>query len=215
MNNLVRILIADDQVIVRNGIRLMLETQDLFTAVLTEVQDGSEVLGALHSGSFDLVLMDIQMSKLDGISTVRKLREKNIQTPVLFISVHEDPSIIRQVLDCGANGFILKSCGLEELLKAIITVKDGDIYYSNEIAQAILGNNQKSKRAIGLKEALTNREWEVLKLLAEDYSNEEIAQKLDLSKRTIETHKQNLKTKLQVKTTIGIVRFAYQNGHIT
>lgn len=215
MNNLVRILIADDQVIVRNGIRFMLEAQDHFTAVLTEVQDGSEVLAALHSGSFDLVLMDIQMSKLDGISTVRKLREKNIKTPVLFISVHEDPSIIRQVLDCGANGFILKSCGLEELLKAIITVKDGDIYYSNEIAQAILGNNQKSKRAIGLKEALTNREWEVLKLLAEDYSNEEIAQKLDLSKRTIETHKQNLKTKLQVKTTIGIVRFAYQNGHIT
>ncbi len=215
MNNLVRILMADDQVIVRNGIRFMLETQDQFKAVLTEVQDGSEVLGALHSGSFDLVLMDIQMSKLDGISTVRKLREKNIQTPVLFISVYEDPSIIRQVMDCGANGFILKSCGLEELLKAITTVIGGDIYYSNEIAQAILGNNQKSKRAIGLKEALTNREWEILKLLAEDYSNEEIALKLDLSKRTIETHKQNIKTKLQVKTTIGIVRFAYQNGHIT
>lgn len=214
MDKLTRILIADDQPMIRHGIKTMLEDQQQFVPILTEVEDGSEVMDKIHKTEQDVILMDIHMPKMDGISTARKLREKKIDTPILFMSAYEEENIIRQSLEIGVNGFILKSCGLEELTKAILTVKRNNIYYSNEIAQIILGASRKRKNTVGIEEDLTKREWQVIKLLAEEHSNDEIADQLGLSKRTVEGHRQNIKSKLNVKSTIGIIRFAYQNGHI-
>jgi len=214
MKNIIRILLADDHVMVRKGIRLMLESQDAFTPIISEVKNGAEVIDLISKNEYDIVLMDIQMPKLDGISALKKMNDANISIPVLMMSVCDDELTVKKTIEVGATGYIMKDSGLEEIVKAIVTVTDRASYFSNEITQILLGSKKINRNTVGLDELLTRREWEILKMISDEFSNEEIAENLGISRRTVEGHRKNLKVKLHVKSAVGMAKFAYKNGYI-
>jgi DNA-binding NarL/FixJ family response regulator len=210
----IRILIADDQAMIRKGIESMLQAQDKFEATITEVSNGAEVLDALRKQEFDIILMDVQMPKLDGVSTLKKLRGKKVSIPILMMSVYCDDRTIQQVIELGSNGFIMKDIGIEELSNSILTVIGGERYFSNKITQMLLGSKPNKKKGIGIENYLTRRESQVLDLIIKELNNVEIAKELGISPRTVESHKKNLTFKLDVKTSVGLVKVAFKSGLI-
>ncbi|MFT6499965.1 MAG: DNA-binding NarL/FixJ family response regulator [Crocinitomicaceae bacterium] len=214
MKNVVNILIADDHVIVRNGLRFMLENQENFIPVIKEATNGMEVLDLVLKQDFDILLLDVQMPKMDGITTISNLREKNYTVPILVLSVMNDETIIRQVIENGCDGFILKDSGSEELIQAIETILGGAPYFGNSISQILLGHTREKNTQLGLKSELTKREYQVLQLIAMERTNDEIADELKISRRTVEGHKKKLTTKLNVRSSVGLVKYAINNGVI-
>jgi DNA-binding NarL/FixJ family response regulator len=214
MKNVVNILIADDHVIVRSGLRFMLENQENFIPVIKEATNGMEVLDLVFKQDFDILLLDVQMPKMDGITTITKLRENGNKIPILVLSAMNEETIIRQVIEGGCDGFILKDAGSEELIQAIETILGGAPYFGNSISQILLGHTKDRKTRLGLKSELTKREYQVLQLIAMERTNDEIADELKISRRTVEGHKKKLTMKLNVRSSIGLVKYAINNGVI-
>lgn len=209
----ITIYIVDDHKVFRDGI-----------TSLIKYEEGIEVLGS--SGTIpdfmfkivnfdpDIILMDISVGEDDGILATKWIKNKRPETKVLILSMHHEDSYIKKVLDVGANGYLLKDAGTKEMMQAIRTVANGSTYYSqkvsNSIVQQLLNKNLKKQKTKGQK--LTPRELEIIKLIAEEKSNKEIADSLFISIRTVDTHRRNLLEKLQVKNTAGLVRYALQHG---
>lgn len=217
--NTIRVVIADDHKIIRVGLRGMLE-RELDIAVTAEAEDAKEILTVLAENEADVVLMDIDLGESDGIKTTRKIKELYPFLQVLGLTMHEEPDYIIKMLEAGASGYLLKNAGRDELLAAIHTVAKGDSYFSQKVSatllQAITRQQEKpanDKRTI-TGSPLTDREIEVLRLIAQENSNGEIAEKLFISIRTVDTHRRNLLEKLQVKNTVGLVKYAIEKGLI-
>ncbi len=210
---MIRVLIADDHKIFRDGIiSLMQGEPDI--QVVGEAADGAEVLDKLPDADPDVILMDISMGEAGGIQTTQIVREKYPSIKILVLSMHSESSYIVKMLELGASGYLLKDAGKSEMLSAIRTVASGNSYYSSQVSaklvQAITQKGKPSKRQDDIP--LTPRELEMLKLIAEEYSNQEIAEKLFISIRTVDTHKRNLLEKLKVKNTAGLVKYAIKKG---
>jgi DNA-binding NarL/FixJ family response regulator len=154
------------------------------------------------------------MPKMDGIMTITKLRENGNKIPILVLSAMNEETIIRQVIEGGCDGFILKDAGSEELIQAIETILGGAPYFGNSISQILLGHTKDRKTRLGLKSELTKREYQVLQLIAMERTNDEIADELKISRRTVEGHKKKLTMKLNVRSSIGLVKYAINNGVI-
>lgn len=214
MKERVRILIADTETMVRNGIRAMLEQQKDFKAIVYEVQTGKDAIEFSRKGRVDLIILDIQMPKTNGINAIRVLSEEGSSIPIIAMSSGVDIFVLRRALKLGTMGFIVKDTGIEELTKAIKTVRSSQKYYSNEVAQIMLGAHNITAQDAHANLNLTKREWQILQLLSEEFTTDEIALALKISKRTVEGHRTNLKSKLQVKTTIGLVKFAMENAQL-
>lgn len=218
----IKILIADDHKLVRTGIRYTLTAGDNVNFIdrIDEVVNGKEAVERAKIFTYDIILMDINMPEMDGIKATAQLVKDNPDVKVIALSMHSDDYEIRSMIKAGAKGYLLKNTGSEVLAEAIKTVLDGGKYYSNEVALKLMepyngdlstakGNQSKiDKRKI----SLTRRELEVLRLIANEYTNEEIAKKFDLSKRTIDSHRQNILSKLQVKNTAGLIKYAIRLG---
>lgn len=213
----IRLLIADDHRIFRAGLRALLQAEPGLE-VAGEAANGLEVLDMLEKQPADVVLMDIDMGEPNGIDTTRLVREKFAQTQVLVLSMHSDISYIVSTLEAGASGYILKNTGKEEMLAAISAVARGDSYYSKEVSAKLVKQLHERKKVANPLQtgtvAITAREAEVLRLIAEEYSNPEIAERLFISIRTVDTHRRNLIEKLGVKNTAGLVKFALRNGYV-
>lgn len=216
IKNKFKILIADDHEIVRSGIRMTLESQNVFIPILKEVSDGLEVIDIVEKEAFDVILLDVNMPKKDGIAVTRFLKAKKIPTPILALTMHKEPHIIKQMVDAGVNGYVLKNCGMEELTNAITTVIKHKKYYTNEVSQVLLSKKifvkTEDNHAFPANSILSLREREVLALIAQELTNQEIADKLNLSKRTVDGHRNRMLVKLQVKNTVGLVKYALLNG---
>ncbi len=212
MREVNKLLIADDQAMIRAGLTKMLEAQNDFIPLITEASDGNEVLDAIRSQEYDLVLMDIRMPRMDGISTLKKIRSKKISIPILMMSVYHEEQTIKQVIENEGNGFLTKDAGVEELVRSIRTILSGEQYYSNAITQILIGKSLNKKEIVGIESNLTRREWQVLQLIIEELSHDQIGEKLGISPRTVESHKKNLTFKMDVKGSIGLVKMAYRNG---
>ena len=209
------LLIADDHKIFRDGVRALLQAEP-HLEVVAEAANGTEVLAALQAHSVDVVLMDIDMGDTNGIETTEQLVQEFPSVKVLVLSMHSDISYIVRMLEAGATGYILKNTGKEEMLTAINTVARGDAYYSSQVSTKLVQQLQSRKKVAAPQKrgdvAITQREMEVLKLIAEEYSNPEIADKLFISIRTVDTHRRNLIEKLGVKNTAGLVKYAIKAG---
>jgi DNA-binding NarL/FixJ family response regulator len=187
-----------------------------------ECTDGSEVMGFLASEKVDVILLDIMMPNINGIEAGKMVMEKYPEMRILTLSMNNDFDYIQEMLKLGAAGYILKNTGGAELLKAIKTVADGKPYFSPEVTDVVMNKHMnkrddKSKSTSNnpkLLEQLTKREIEILKLIAQELTNVEIAEKLFISRRTVDTHRRNLLQKLGSKNSIGLIRFAYSNGLI-
>lgn len=212
----IRVIIADDHKIIRVGLRGLLELETDIE-VAGEAEDGNRLLQLLTTVQPDVILMDIDMGDTNGIETTRRVKELYPATQVLGLTMHEEQNYIIPMLEAGASGYLLKDAGREELLGAIHTVFNGDSYFSQKVSAALLHAITRQKETPAYKNGknsipLSEREVEVLQLIARELSNGEIAEKLFISIRTVDTHRRNLLEKLNVKNTAGLVKYAFENG---
>ncbi|TVR36891.1 MAG: DNA-binding response regulator [Cryomorphaceae bacterium] len=210
--NKIRLAIADDHPLVLDGLRSLIDGASDIQLVVT-AENGATLLHKLMHQDADVVLMDIDMPVKNGIETTRDIRQRYPQLKVLVLTMHDEPAMIRELVNDGAQGYLLKNCGRDELLLAIRTVREGKPYFSGEAAVKLLQWNEGPAIPEELKE-LTERELEVLKAIAEGKSNKEIGDMLFISHRTVDTHRTNLMKKLDVHNIAGLVRIAMRNGLI-
>lgn len=215
----IKVLLADDHKIIRIGLRGIVEREEDME-VVGEAESGSEVLDTLQKTVTDVVLMDIDMGRSNGTETTRKVRAMFPDVRVLALTMHEEAEHIIYMLEAGASGYLLKNVGRDELLSAIRTVVQGNSYFSHTVSATLLKaiTDLKSKPSSASKQTsgspLSDREIEVLKLIAQEHSNGEIAEKLFISIRTVDTHRRNILEKLQVKNTAGLVKYAIEKALI-
>jgi DNA-binding NarL/FixJ family response regulator len=209
----IRVLIADDHKIFRDGIRSILE-REKDIEVVEEAADGREVIEKMDRHEIDLIILDIDIGKPNGIEICEMLASRHPEVKILVLSMMGLHDFIIQALEKGATGFLLKNAGKDEVLTAIRTVAKGDSYFSREVSAILIEHLQKpktSKKPIA-DIPLSSREIEVLRLIAQEYSNPQIAEKLYISIRTVDTHRRNLLAKLGVKNTAGLVKYAIRKG---
>jgi two-component system, NarL family, response regulator NreC len=212
-----RILIADDHGIVRKGLRLQLEQQDQFQ-VVGEASDGREAVRMAEELSPDVVIMDIAMPNLNGIDAATQMVKRNPQIRVIMLSMHSDESYLTRALSAGAKGYLLKETADIDLLRAVQAVAQGKVFFSPAIANTLLEDYMRQLQQRGLQDSydlLTDREKEVLQLLAEGKSNKEVATTLDLSTYTVETHRTHIMQKLNLHSSAEIVLYAVRKKIIS
>lgn len=212
----VKIALADDHKIVRDGIKTMLESQPEIE-VVAEASDGNEILEKLDGTSVDLVIMDISMPEKDGIEATKEIKEKHPNVKVLALTMSNDDLHIRQMIQAGASGYIMKSAGRKDLKNAIDTIMNGKHYFSDEATQSIMMDLVKGKGKSTTMDAvhITDRELEILELIVQEYTNQEIAEKLFISSRTVDAHRRNLLQKTGARNTAGLVKYAFQHNLIS
>jgi len=210
----IRVLIADDHPVVRKGLQSCLAKQDR-VKIVGEASDGDEALQKAMELSPDVVLMDISMPRMSGLAATEVLREQAPNIKILVLSVHNNKDYIFRIIQAGAHGYVSKEASPEELSEAIECVHAGETFFSPEIAQAALSHLVQNG---GKKEPfaqLTDREREVLVLIAEGQSNKEIANKLGIGVRTIETHRERIMRRLDIHSVAGLTKFAIANGLVS
>jgi two-component system, NarL family, response regulator NreC len=205
----IRILLADDHTILRQGLKLILSSQpDL--QVIGEAANGNEVVQLAQELRPDIVLLDVAMPELNGIDATRRMMETNPKLRILVLSMHKEAVYVREILRAGARGYLLKDVIDTELLSAVRSVARGDGYVSPAVSSALLSDyRQNIHDPIDL---LTKREREVLQLIAEGKTNKEVAAKLNLSVYTVDSHRGKIMEKLNLHSTGELVRFAIKHG---
>jgi DNA-binding NarL/FixJ family response regulator len=210
------VLLADDHGIVRRGLRTLLETEPALT-VVAEAADGLDALRLAEETAPDVVIVDIGMPKLNGIEVTARLQKLSPPPRVIIVSMHADESYILRALSAGAKAYLLKDVADEDLLPAIRAVASGKPFFSAAVTAVLIEDHVRRLQSRGLSDPynlLTDREREVLQLLAEGRSNKEVAALLDLGLSTIETHRANLMEKLNLHNTAEIVLYAVRKGII-
>ena len=209
----ISIYIVDDHKVFRDGVASLIKYEEDME-VIGSAGTVKDFMSEIEAISPDVILMDISIGDDDGTIATKWIKEKNPDSKVLILSMHHEDKYIKKVLEAGANGYLLKDAGTKEMIQALRAVANGNSFYSQKISDAIVkqllkGNEPKGKLKT---KKLTPRELEILKLIAEEKTNQEIADSLFISIRTVDTHRRNLLDKLQVKNTVGLVRYAIQQG---
>ncbi|MDR6760059.1 DNA-binding NarL/FixJ family response regulator [Flavobacterium sp. 2755] len=209
MSNIIRVVLADDHVFVRDGIKSLLENEANIE-VVGEAIDGADALDVVAESKPDLLIADIRMPNLTGIELVEKLRSENNNIKIIMLSMHESEEYVLKSIKAGADGYLLKGSSKEEFLKALHTVSAGGKYFSGDISSILIGqltnpsNSLEPKQNLSDEMMITKREKEILTLLLSGKGNKEIAEALDISKRTAEVHRFNLMKKLKVKNLMEL-----------
>jgi DNA-binding NarL/FixJ family response regulator len=219
-NDTIKVIIVDDHTIIRDGIKALMRDNDEIL-IVGEAANGKELINLLPDLAADVILMDINMPEMDGFEATGYLHEKFPEIKVLVLSMLDHENYIAKVFDAGANGYLLKNTGREEMLCAIKVVARGGRYLCSDIGFNLLNklknptykpaenNDDKQTRD------LSQREVEILKLIADGLTNAEIADKIFTSKRTVETHRQNIIEKTKAKNTAALIKYAIGKGIIT
>ncbi|MFT4535493.1 MAG: DNA-binding NarL/FixJ family response regulator [Saprospiraceae bacterium] len=208
-----KVAIVDDHKMFRQGVESMLNERD-DVSLAWGAKDAAETIVNLANDLPDVILMDISLGEESGITLTKEILEAYPHIKILGLSMHKEDNYIVNLLEAGAKGYLLKDAGSDEMVLAIKKVYEGDTYYSSHVTNVLMKHITKGTKPseTGDQINLTNRETEILKLIAEEYSNPEIAQKLFISIRTVDTHRRNLLDKLQAKNTAGLVRYAMKHG---
>ena len=204
----INVLLTDDHQIIIDGLKSLLSNQDDIQ-VVAEANNGREALRILGLISIDVLLMDIDMPVMNGIDALKEIRKNHPKVKVIILSMHNEAGMIKSLIDLGANGYLLKSCSQNELIDAIKKVASGQSYFSSDVTLALL---KPSANQGPQSEILTERETEILKLIAAGFSNKEIGDQLFISHRTVDTHRTNLMKKLDVSNIAGLISYAIRNG---
>jgi DNA-binding NarL/FixJ family response regulator len=208
------VLLVEDHTVVRKGLRRILETQPQIE-VVAEAADGREALRLAENCQPDVAVVDITLPLLNGIELTRQLRRVLPRTRVLILSMHSDPAYVRRALEAGARGYLVKDADDLDLTKAVLALNGGGSYFSPSISHLVLKGFLRGKEEFSVEDELgrlSSREREVLQLVAEGKSSKEIAQVLNLSVSTVETHRKHIMEKLGLHSTAAIVRFAVRKG---
>ncbi len=205
------ILIADDHQIFIDGLKALLK-KEKHLQLSGEVCNGRVALDMIIKNQPDLLITDINMPGLTGVELTREVKSRFPEVKVLVLSMFNDRDIVSDILMSEAEGYILKSAGKQELINAINRILDNSTYYCNEVTNIMLSRVRKQKMIEKNTATLTPREIEIIKLIMEEYSSEEIAEKLFISKRTVDTHRKNIIHKTNTRTLVGLIMFAIENN---
>ncbi|MGB5058917.1 MAG: response regulator transcription factor [Candidatus Promineifilaceae bacterium] len=213
----IKLLLADDHAVVRSGLRMLLEAQPDME-IVAEAENGRETIEKVLAFQPDIVLMDIEMPGMNGIEATRKIKEESPETAVLALTMYEDDQYFFEMLKAGAAGYIPKRAAPDALVNAIRTVKKGEVFLYPSMAAYLVEDYLQRDEAPEEDEAdvvdLTTREREVLVLIAEGLSNGEISEKLVISIKTVDRHRENIMRKLNIHNRIDLVKFALKRGMI-
>lgn len=213
------VYIADDHQLFIEGVKALLRDAENIR-ITGEAENGEALLALMEKGPCDVVLMDINMPVMGGMDTTKRVREKYPDVKVLALTMFDDTLHISEMIKAGASGYLLKNAGKEELINAITRVARGEKYVSNEVSVKIIekmfssdqSNGGMMQNAPARKAELTRRELEIIRLIAKEHTNNEIAAILNNSPMTIITHRKNLLRKLGVKNTAGLIKYAMNHG---
>lgn len=207
----IRLILVDDHQIVLDGLKALLDDLDGFDCVAT-AENGQKALDLLQVFEVDVVLMDIDMPVMNGMEATRRIKKHHPKVKVISLTQHSERGMVRQLLDCGSDGYLLKNIAQDELADAIRKVNNGENVFSSEVALSLAGKAVE-KNSNGVEVELTERELEILALIAEGLSSKQIGEKLFISPRTVDTHRTNLMNKLEIHNIAGLIRFAFKNGY--
>lgn len=207
---MVKIIIADDHAVVRTGLKQIIE-QDPFLSVVGEASSGFELLEKVQEGDFDVVLLDISMPGKDGLSTLMDLKRIKPNLPVLVFTVYPEDQYAIRLLKAGASGYLNKECEPEELIEAIHKVSVGRKYVSEHLAE-LLATKLESKDTPPLHELLSDREFQVMCLIASGKAIHEIAKELNISVNTVSTYRNRILEKMKMKNNAELTHYAIRNG---
>lgn len=207
----IKIILVDDHQMFRDGVKSVLAEEENIE-IIGEVGTAKDLYNLLKSNSPDLIITDISMPDISGIEIAKYVSENYPKIKILILSMHSNEEFITKALSVGANGYLPKDTSMSELLEAIRVIYKGDNYFNKNISDTILRSIiNKSKQESHDKITLTNREKEVIKLVVEGLTNKEIADKLFISIRTVDSHKNNIMQKLNLKSSVELVKYAIKN----
>jgi DNA-binding NarL/FixJ family response regulator len=207
----IRVLLADDHTLVRAGFRTLLQGLES-VSIVAEAEDGREAVALTKSEHPDVVLMDIAMPRLNGIEATARIMETDPHIRVIILSMHPNEEYVLRALRVGAAGYILKDANLTELEMAIRSVAQGETYLSPPISKQVADYVRRVDEETATLDRLTPRQREVLQLIAEGFTNREIAQQLGISTKTVESHRAHLMDRLDIHDIAGLVRYAIRTG---
>ncbi|MFQ6607323.1 MAG: response regulator [Fidelibacterota bacterium] len=214
--NKIKVLLAEDHTIVRKGLKAILD-KEVGIEIVGEASDGQETLNMVEEITPHIVVMDISMPTLNGFQATRRITKHYSHTKVIMLSRHHDEEYVLQSLQAGASGYLVKKSAPSELITAIQSVHRGDSYLSPSISKIVMDHylkQSKGREPLGKSSTLTERETEILQLIAEGYSTSEIAGSLHISMNTVSTHRTHIMNKLDIHSTAKLTQYAIQKGII-
>lgn len=203
----ISILVVEDHQVVRTGIKYMVQNNPYYNIKIDEAENGSEAVKRALVFDYDAILLDIELPELNGFEVLDKIRKKRKNTKIIMLTMYNDVLTIKKALKKGANGYILKNLLEEEIFLALKTVLEGKNYLCNEVAQTLL-----TEKAEIRPDNLTSREVQIIKLIANGLTNQEIGEKLEISNRTIDTHRRNIYSKLDINKSTELIKYAVKYG---
>lgn len=203
------IIIADDHKIVIDGLKSLLIGQT-HIKIVGEAANGKEALDLIANNKVDIAVLDINMPIMNGVEATRIIKKQYPETKVLILTMHDGGEFIHELMEIGANGYILKNRGMEELVDALETIISGEEYIKGQVLNTLLKAVRKPKPKTV---QFTKREKDVLRLIVDEHTTSEISAKLNIANSTVETHRRNLIEKTGVKSSLGLVRYAIENGY--
>lgn len=212
-NRTFSVIIADDHQMFIDGLKALLK-KEKHLHLSGEVCNGSVALDLIKKNQPDLLITDINMPGLSGVELTKEVKSRFPEVKVLVLSMFNDRDIVSEILMAEAEGYILKNTGKPELITAINRILDNSTYYCNEVINIMMARVKKQQKVEKNTASLTPREIEIIKLIMEEFSSEEIADKLFISKRTVDTHRKNIIHKTNTRTLVGLIKFAIENNLI-
>lgn len=204
-----KILLVDDHTILLDGVKSLLSQEDDL-AVVGQAASAEEALEFLKKNEVDLIITDYSMPGMDGLSLLNTVKQVAPNTKIILLSMHDEVHLVKEILKAGVNGYVLKNDTHKELLNAIHDVRRGKVYLSSDVNKILITNLSNPDEG----KLLTDREREILKLIAKEYTNKDIAEELFISERTVETHRKNIFKKTGTNSLVGLIKFAYANNLI-
>jgi two-component system nitrate/nitrite response regulator NarL len=211
----IKVFILDDHQMLIDGLRALLVNEKEFEITGTSTK-AKNALEDISKNIPDIVLSDINMPEMDGIAFTREVKKRFPAIKILALSMFGEKSTISEILDAGASGYILKNTGKEELIAALKKISEGGMFFSDEISAEMMKSfSERGQKKEEEKVHFTEREKEIIQLIAKEYSNAQIGETLFISERTVETHRKNFFRKANTKTVVGLIRFAIENKLIS
>ena len=208
----IKLFILDDHQMLIDGLKALLKNNKQFE-IIGEANRAEHALELIQQNKPDIVLTDITMPDMDGIEFTRVLKQKSPEIKIIALSMFSDKSIITAMVEAGVSGYILKNTGQQELTDALQKVTNGGMFFSDEVAAEMIKtiSEHEQRKAEENKVHLTEREKEIIKLIAQELSNAKIGELLFISERTVETHRKNIFRKTETKTVVGLIKYAIEN----
>jgi len=212
-SGLIKIAIADDHKIFRDGIKMALSTKENLK-MIWEAEDGRDLMHKINIKKPDVLLMDIRMPEIDGINAIGMLRKQHEDVKIIVLTMYDDQQMISKMMEMGANAYLTKTTDPDEIYEAILTCMNDDFYFNELVNKAVLSKLQTKRQVRQFYPnpvKFSDKEIRILKLLAEDKTTEEISKEVFLSPRTVETIRQNMKSKVGAKTIAGLIMYGMRN----